>query len=117
MSQRTRQQIALQLHYNYYVGLKFLNLLTPEDETHYLLAMYHERQGLVAPLSLEDQIVLVESKVTDEVSTDSDESVFIEDWGVFFRRGDGWHGPGGFYGPSTPMARQCEEASKAQRSK
>lgn len=60
---------------------------------------------------VEEQIAKIESEVTEKVASESTESVYILNWGTFFRRGTGWHGPGGFYGPGTPMAQECEEKS------
>lgn len=61
---------------------------------------------------LEDEIESVTEAIKDRVAEQADESVFVEGWGTFYRRGNGWHGPGGFYGAGTPMAQKCEEALK-----
>lgn len=75
-----------------------------------------EIAAMKKPVSIiEDQITLIEDAITAQVAEASSESVEIEGWGTFYRRDDGWHGPGGFYGPSTPMAQKCEEASRLKR--
>lgn len=63
---------------------------------------------------IEQEIAAVEDQVIAEVAKQAEEKVDVKGWGRFYRRGKGWHGPGGFYGPSTPMAKICEEALKEQ---
>lgn len=60
-------------------------------------------------LPIEEQVSKIEAEVTAKVISEAKESVFIEGWGTFYRRGNGWHGPGGFYGPSTEMGKRCEQ--------
>lgn len=61
---------------------------------------------------VDGEIAKIESEVTAKAASESVESVHIPNWGTFYRRNDGWHGPGGFYGPSTLMAKKCEEVSQ-----
>lgn len=65
----------------------------------------------VKHLELEGEIALVTGSLVERIAAESSEQVFIPDWGTFFRRGAGWHGPGGYYGNGTPMALRCEEIS------
>ncbi len=59
---------------------------------------------------IDDQIAKIEAEVTAKVAAKSTESVYIAGWGEFSKtESGGWNGPGGFYGPSTPMGQQCEE--------
>ncbi len=60
---------------------------------------------------IEQQIANIEASVTAKVASEATENVYIDGWGTFYRRDDGWHGPGGFYGSMTPMAKKCEEES------
>jgi hypothetical protein len=66
-------------------------------------------------MHIEQQIAAIETQITTQVAAQSTESVEVPNWGTFYRRSDGWHGPGGFYGPSTPMAKKCEEISEANK--
>lgn len=68
-----------------------------------------------AQVPIEQEVAAAEAEVTAKVAAEAEESVHIEGWGTFHRRGDGWHGPGGYYGPGAPMAQKCEEALESKR--
>jgi hypothetical protein len=64
---------------------------------------------------IEEEVAKVEADVTKKVAAEASESVEVDGWGTFYRRGDGWHGPGGYYGPGTEGAKMCEEALAKQK--
>lgn len=65
--------------------------------------------------SIEGLISDRESEVLAKAAKGAPESVHIDGLGTFYRRGTGWHGPGGYYGAGTELARRCEEKIRLEK--
>jgi hypothetical protein len=71
------------------------------------------------PLSqTEQEIAGIQAPITAQVAAETPESVDIEGWGTFYRRGEGWHNiDAGYCGTGTEGTRMCEKALSLKKAK
>lgn len=75
----------------------------PSPELLATLVARMKRQG-----SIEKEIAGMEGSVEARVAAQAKERVMVKNFCTFYRRGKGWQGPGGYYGPGTILAKMCD---------